>query len=269
MSTDDFGERTQRPTERRRREARARGDVARSADLVTALVLLSAAAALWWLGPSLGTELAGMMRAGLSTAPAASLDQGIVTTQLVHVAARLSAVALPILLVIVAAAVASNLLQTGFMWVPTAVLPRFERLDPARGFGRWWTMHSWVGLFWSVVKLAVLSGVLVVHLRIRLASAGPLVEGSPPALLSLTARLMGELAIVLSLCLVVLAIFDYGYQFWRHERQLMMTLEEIRREQRENEADPRSKRQQRELAAARASGAATPNAGGADGVRPV
>ena len=204
--------------------------------------------------------------AGLSTAPAVSLDQGIVTTQLVHVAARQSAVALPILLVIVAAAVVSNLLQAGFLWVPTAVLPQFERLDPARGFGRWWAMHSWVGLFWSVVKLAVLLGVLVVHVRIRLASAGPLVEGSPPALLSLTARLMGELAIVLSLSLVVLAILDYAYQFWRQERQLMMTLEEVRREQRENEADPRWKRQRRELAA---SGAATRDVGGADGVRPV
>ncbi len=266
MSTDDFGERTQRPTERRRREARARGDVARSADLVTALVLLSAAAALWWLGPALGTELAGMMRSRLSTGPTASLDQGIVTTQFFHVAARLSAVALPILSVIVAAAVVSNLLQTGFLWVPTAVLPQFERLDPGRGFGRWWTMQSWMGLFWSAVKLAVLPGVMLIHVRSRLASAGPLVEGSPLALLSLTARLMGELAIVLSLCLVVLAILDYGYQFWRQEHQLMMTLEEVRREQRENEADPRWKRQQRQLAA---SGAATPNAGGTDGVRPV
>ena len=266
MSTDDFGERTQRPTERRRREARARGDVARSADLVTALVLLSAAATLWWLGPALGTELAGMMRTGLSTAPTVSLDHGIVTTQLFHVAARLSAVALPILLVIVAAAVVSNLLQPGFMWMPPAVRPQFERLDPARGFGRWWAMHSWVGLIWSVVKLAVLLGVLVFHVRIRLASAGPLVEGSPLALLSLTARLMGELAIVLSLSLVVLAILDYAYQFWRQERQLMMTLEEVRREHRENEADPRWKRQRRESAA---SGAATQDVGSADGVRPV
>jgi flagellar biosynthetic protein FlhB len=269
-STDDFGERTQRPTERRRREARARGDVARSVDLVAALVLLAAAASVWWLGPSLGTELAGMMRAALLTAPTEELTEQTAALQLFRVATRLSAVALPILLVIAAAAVVSNLLQTGFLWVPAAVLPRFERLDPAAGFSRWWAVHSWVALFWSLAKLTALIGTLLIYLRTRLSSAGPLAEGSPAVLFNLTVRLMGEFAVVLSLALVVLAIIDYGYQFWRQERQLMMTIEEVRREQRETEGNPQLKRRQRELAgSSTAPRAASHAVGGVEDVRPV
>ena len=101
-----------------------------------------------------------------------------------------------------------------------------------------------------MLKLTVLLGGLVAYLQIRLTSAGPLIEGSPLAIYNLTARLLGELAIVLALLLLFLAILDYGYQFWRHETQLMMTIEEVRQEQREAQRDPELKRRQRASASA-------------------
>jgi flagellar biosynthetic protein FlhB len=250
MSTDDTGERTQRPTERRRREARARGEVARSSDLVSALVLLSATLGIWWLGPGLESELAGMMRSTLSSQPPTSINEQVVVETFLHLATRLSIVLLPILFVIAAAAAAASLVQTGFIWVPTAVLPQLERLDMARGFSRWWSMSTWFGLFLSMIKLAILFGVLMTYARVRLISADPLVTGSPSVIYSISTMLIGELAVVLSLSLVVLAIADYGYQFWQAECRLMMTVEEVRREQREDETNPHLKRRRRELAVA-------------------
>lgn len=252
MSTDDMGERTQRPTERRRREARARGEVARSSDLVTALVLLSATIGLWWLGPGLGSELAGMMRSGI-TSPPTFIDQQMVVENSVHVAKRLGIVLLPILFLIVSVAAAASLVQTGFLWVPTAVLPQAERLDLSRGIGRWWSMSTWFGLFLSVIKLLVLSGALLTYARMRLISADPLVTGPPSVIYAIATTLIGELAVVLSLSLVVLAAVDYGYQFWQAEHRLMMTIEELRREQLEDETNPNLKRRRREMAATEAS----------------
>ena len=253
MSTDDIGERTQRPTERRRREARARGEVARSSDLVGALVLLFASLGIWWLGPGMGSELAGMMRSTLSSQPPASINEHLVAEHFLHLATRLGTVILPILFMIAAAAATASLVQTGFIWTPTAVLPQLQRLDMARGFGRWWSMSTWFGLILSIIRLAILFGVLLTYLRVRLLSADPLVTGSPSVIYSITMTLIGELAIVLSLSLVILAIADYGYQFWQAERRLMMTVEEVRREQREDEANPHLKRRRKELAVAQAS----------------
>lgn len=252
MSTDEIGERTQRPTERRRREARARGEVARSSDLVTALVLLSATLGLWWLGPALGSELAGMMRSAI-TSPSTSIDQQIAVENSAHVAKRLGVVLLPILLLIASVAAAASLVQTGFLWIPTAVLPQAERLDLSRGIGRWWSMSTWFGLLLSVIKLLVLSGVLLTYARMRLTSADALVTGPPSVIYAIATTLIGELALVLSLSLVVLAAADYGYQFWQAERRLKMTIEELRREQREDEANPNLKRRRREMAASEAS----------------
>ncbi|MBS0203012.1 MAG: EscU/YscU/HrcU family type III secretion system export apparatus switch protein [Planctomycetes bacterium] len=239
MSTDDQGDRTQQPTERRRREARARGDVARSSDLVSALILLSASAGLWWLGPALGTELITLLRIGLSAAPTSMPDPDSVATQFLQITIRLSLVLTPILLVIVIAATLANLVQTGFLWVPTALLPQFGRLDPARTLNRWWSLPAWFNFGWSLIKLTVLLAVLAWFVRNRLASAGPLTEGAPVEIFSLSMRLIGELTLQLSMSLVVLAILDYGFQFWRQERQLMMTVEEVRREQREDQVDRR------------------------------
>lgn len=117
MSNDDFGDRTQQPTDRRRKETRARGEVARSADLVCALVLLSTTSALWWIGPALGNELASLMRSGLTSVPPMTADSQMVAAQLFQIASRLSFVLLPILLVTVGAAALSNLVQSGFLWI--------------------------------------------------------------------------------------------------------------------------------------------------------
>lgn len=265
MSTDDFGDRTQRPTDRRRREARARAEVARSTDLVCALVLLATTTALWWIGPSLANELASLMRSSLTTVPSLTTDSQMIAAQLLQIATKLSVVVLPILLVGVGAAAIANLLQTGFLWVPTSVLPQFERLNPTKGFGRWFAMSSWIGLMLSLIKLGTLLAVLLVYMRSRLESGGPLMSGSAGAIIKVAASLMGELAIVLSLSLVTLALVDYSYQYWRQEHALMMTVEEVRREQREDEANPQVKRQQR----APASTAATPKSSDIDGIRPV
>ncbi len=266
MFTDDPSDRTQPPTERRRREARARGEVARSADLVAALVLLGAMAGLWWQGPVLADKLARLVREGLSAAPPHDVTIDGAVHLFAAVAHRVMLATAPILLVVVAAAAVANLMQTGWLWVPQALLPRTERLDPARGLSRWMSLNSWFGLGSGLAKLVVLTAVFMAFVRVRMASSGPLALGEPSILLSLPARWLGELGLFLSLSLVGLAVLDYGFQFWRDERSLMVTVEERRREQREDEGDPKLKRQRRDLATSRSN---SPQRQPVDGIRPV
>ena len=246
--SDDFGDRTQKPTERRRREARARGEVARSADLVAASVLLVTMAALGWLGSQLADVLARAMRDGLISAPQSSVTAESAVQTMTVLATRLAVGVVPLLLIAVAAAALGNLVQTGFLWTPAALLPKFERLDLAKGFGRWVSLNAWVALGAGLVKLTVLVAVLIAFVRVRLPSAGPLTQGEPAELLGFAARTIAELGLLLALSLFVLALFDYGWQFWRHEQSLMMTVEELRREQREDSIDPRLRRTRSDLA---------------------
>ncbi len=246
--SDDFGDRTQKPTERRRREARARGEVARSADLVAASVLLATMAALWWLGPQLADVLARAMRDGLMSASRLPVTAESVAQTTTLLATRLAVGVVPLLLIALAAAAVGSLVQTGFLWTPTALMPKFERLDLAKGLGRWVSLNSWVALGAGLVKLMVLIAVLIAFVRVRLPSAGPLTQGEPAELLGFAARTIVELGLLLALSLFVLSLLDYGWQFWRHEQSLMMTVEELRREQHEDSIDPRMKRTRSDLA---------------------
>jgi flagellar biosynthesis protein FlhB len=192
-----------------------------------------------------------LLRDGLSPQIRMTTTVADVTSLLTAICERLLLTAVPILLIVIAVAALANLIQTGFLWVPRALTARFERVDPSRGLSRWLSMDSWVGLGWAITKLMVLVAASGAFARMRLSSAGRLIQAEPPELLSLFARLLCELGLLLSLTLVGLALLDYGYQFWRHERTLMMTVEELRREQREAEGDPRLKRARRDLAFAR------------------
>ncbi len=234
--------------------------------MVSALALLASAAGLWWLGPAMQAHLAKFMAITLAAAPPSSLNETEVAARLTDVALQLSLTALPILLLIVFSAAVSNLLQTGFLWVPTAVLPQAERVNPASGFGRLGTMNAWLGPLWGYLKLVVLCGTLIAYVQTNLASSGPLVQGTPLVLFSRGTQLLGGLAVTLSTVLLIMAVANYAYHFWQNERRLMMTIEEVRREQREDEVDPRIKQRRQ---AAVTSGRQTGPASQIDGVRPV
>lgn len=245
----DFGDRTHPPTDRRRRESRARGEVARSTDLVAACVLLTTMAALWWLGPGVVQHLAGTVRGGVSSASSLPLTPESVTRVMTLLVLKLAVAAGPLLLIAASAAALGSLVQTGFLWTPSVVLPKFERLDPTQGLGRWMSLNTGVALAAGLIKLVALAGVLVAFVRVRLPAMRSFTEGEPAEMLSLAARCLGELGLLLALTLFALALLDYGFQFWRHEQSLLMTAEELKREQQEEELDPRFKRRRQELTA--------------------
>ena len=249
----DFGDRTHPPTDRRRREARTRGEVARSADLVAAFLLLATMAALWWLGPGIAQHLAGAVRGALSMVSSLPLTPESGARALTVLAMSVAVAVGPLLVIAASAATLGSLIQTGFLWTPSVLLPKFERLDPTQGLGRWMSLNTGITLAVGLIKLVALLGVLVAFVRVRLPALGAFAQGEPSDMLSLAARCLGELGLLLALTLFVLALLDYGFQFWRHEQSLLMTAEELKREQKEDELDTRFKRRRQELAATAAS----------------
>ncbi|HUG93443.1 MAG TPA: EscU/YscU/HrcU family type III secretion system export apparatus switch protein, partial [Planctomycetaceae bacterium] len=133
---DEFGERTEQPTDRRRTESRRKGNVARSVDLNSAGLMLAAALALWLFGDALAGSLGEMLAAGLR-APG-PLDFGRVDALVtLRDAGRFVADAvLPVLLFMAAAAFVLNVGQVGFLVAPEVLEPKLARLNPFEGTKR-------------------------------------------------------------------------------------------------------------------------------------
>jgi flagellar biosynthesis protein FlhB len=240
-------ERTEPATPRRREEARERGQVARSADLSSAVILLAAVLALKFLGkPMIG----GLFASAASVLEGLALVDGDPAGLLTHFGGAFTAVFLgflPFVGIVLAAALAANLAQVGFHFTARPLSPDFDRLDPVAGFLR---LVSVRGLVRIVAGLLKVSAVALVVFWTMWAERIVLVElsGRPfEQILGVAVELMLTLSLRAAIVLLVLALFEYGFQRWQHERDLRMSKREVREELKRYEGDPRIRERRRAL----------------------
>jgi flagellar biosynthetic protein FlhB len=240
-------ERTEPATPRRREEARERGQVARSGDLSSAVILLAAVVALHFLGkPMIG----GLFASAASVLEGLALVDGEPANLLMHFGGAFGAVLLgflPFAGVILAAALAANLLQVGFLFTSKPLAPDLDRLDPVSGLGRMFSLRGLVRVAAGLLKLAAVTLVVFWTLwqqRILLVElAGRSFEQIP----GVAADLLLTLSLRAAVVLLVLAVLDYAFQRWQHERDLRMSKREIREEMRRYEGDPRIRERRRAI----------------------
>jgi type III secretion protein U len=236
--------RTEPPTPRRLREARQRGDVARSAELSGAAALAGGIAGLALGGPGIVEALAHAVRAASAGAATAPLDAAGRLSDALGLVLRLSLrVAVPA----AAAAALAAALQTGFALFPDVLRPRLERLDPVRGLRRLCSgaqlARAALGLSKALALLLILAGWWVDAAR-PLASlpraAG--VAAAPGAL-----ALLAPLAFRLAAALALIGLLDHALERRRLRRALMMTRDDVLREVREDEGDPGRRAERRRV----------------------
>lgn len=231
MLNEETADRTLPPTERRRREARMRGQVARSSELTAALLLLTATVGLWFLAPNAVNALVEPLRNTLKSAPPTSLTIAASVRSMQLAGALMASVLAPILLMALAGGLVANLAQTGWLWTPSVIVPRFRR-------PRLVSEDSAIKVVTTLLRLCA---VVCVAARFALTHDWQLRSvglDEPMGMLLGPARMLGELSIQLAFTLVLVAIVDYGFRYWRNELSLKMTVEERRQEQKEESADP-------------------------------
>ncbi len=235
---DYAGEKTLEPTPHRRQRARQEGHVAKSHDLGSAAMLLLGLGVLMTLGGSLAGFLADYCRNQLGGQPWLTTDAATVTSQSSTVLWALGRRLLPILGLLCLAGVAVNVLQTGFLFLPQRLSLDFGRISPARGWQRIFSSAGLAQLAFGVLKLAAVLGAAGAVLYQQRGALLALAALPPPALLDGLAQILLWTGLKLGGALLVLAVLDYAFQRWRHERDLRMTPQELREEMRNLEGNP-------------------------------
>jgi len=251
FAAEDEG-RTEDPTEYKIRKAREEGRVAKSQELVGALVLLLPALAILFLAPSMLRTMIEMTRFFLERST--ELDptkDAIVPRAFFSYFARLS---LPIGAVAVVAAVFANLVQTGFLFTTKPLVPNFSKILPR--FGQYFkrTLFSAEALFnfaKSIVKIAIIGVVAFTVVRSELPRLTNLQTAALWTGITLIASLVMRLLIVSALLMLVLAVPDLMFQRRQYKESLKMTKQEVKEERKMYEGDPmiksRLRRRMREL----------------------
>ncbi|TET32151.1 MAG: flagellar biosynthesis protein FlhB [Planctomycetota bacterium] len=242
----DFGERTEQATPRKRQEVRERGQVARSADLATACVLLGIFISLWLFGNVVYNNLQHLNRTVLGNISATFTRDEVWFYALAGLLMCLK-VMLPIILVAFVLAFLANVIQVGWVFSTQPLIPDLNRINPVSGFKRIFSLRSLVRLFMSITKITVVSAVLVATIWSQIGVLFSLFQFSVNEAFLTGCRIVWLMGLQASLALLVLAVLDYLYQRWQFEREIRMTKQELKDELKKMEGDPKIKERRRML----------------------
>jgi type III secretion protein U len=244
--SESTGEKTEPPSHKKIRDARAKGQVAKSQEVVTTVSLAAVVATVWFTWTNvmaIWTQLIDQI---------ASMHGGdfrVNAGNALELVFRQSAIILlPILGVTLLAGIAANYVQIGSIFAFESLMPKLEKISPGAGFKRIFSMKQVVEILKSLAKIFFLSTLLYFVIR---RAIGPYIGSLAcglPCQASIMASMLEELLLYSGLAFVIVAALDFMYQRHSYTKGLMMTKEEKKREYKESEGDPHVKRQRKKLA---------------------
>lgn len=247
MAENDQDSRTERASDKRLREAREKGDVARSRDFSAAVVTLAGVAVLLAMRQGIGERIAALLRDGLAIRRAALFQADVLTHALGALAGQALWVLAPIFAVTLAATLIAPLAAGGWNFSTQSLAFKGQRLDPIAGAGRLVSMRSFVELAKALLKIAVIALAAGVVLRnglpvlVALGSA-PLGSAAEHAL-----DLVSLAALALAAALAAIGLVDLPWQLYDWHKRQRMTREELKQEYKESEGSPEVKGRVRQL----------------------
>lgn len=249
--SEQAGEKSFAPSAKRKRDAAQRGDVLRSRELATAVVMLVGAAWLKFAGPWVMDGLTDTLRIGF-TWNRASLDSFAPHAVMLGL---LKLMLPPVLVLGLVVAALSLGAQMGFgegRWVGGNLAPKASRINPLSGLQRMFGPNGWIEIGKGLLKVSLLGGIAWYWMQGHLDGVLGLGRGNLSSQLAYGWDAITSLVFALSAGLVVIAMVDFPIQWLRRQKRLMMTMQEMRDEAKESEGSPERKgeirRRQREIA---------------------
>ncbi|MCW9024341.1 MAG: flagellar biosynthesis protein FlhB [Gammaproteobacteria bacterium] len=252
MAEDTGQERTEDPTPRRKQQAKEKGQVARSRELNTMLVMLISGGALLIIGPALIKTLANIFREQLTISRVNIFDPGAMLRLFEAAAMDAFWGLVPFFFVIMTAALVGPIIMGGLTFSSKSLAFKWDKLDPIKGLSRVFAWRGLVELLKALIKFIVIGFVAIMFLYGQFDNylglgLEPLHQALPH---TVTLLLWAFLSIASALILI--AAVDVPFQIWDHNKQLKMTFQEVKDENKDTEGNPdvrsRVRRVQREMA---------------------
>ncbi|MEO1573733.1 MAG: flagellar biosynthesis protein FlhB [Pseudomonadota bacterium] len=234
-------EKTEQPTPKRLADARKKGQIPRSRELTAAGVTLTGAHSRWVLGPGLANGLTDVMRETLAVDRELLFDTRRLLPTFGAALKRALVGLAPFLVLLGVVALCAPALLGGWAFSPQAMAFKPEKLNPLKGLKRIFGLNALMELGKALGKFALVGSVAVLMLQ---ALAGELMSlgGQPlPTSLGEAARLILLAFLVVSLPLLIIAAIDAPFQLFQHNKQLRMTRQEVKDENKETDGNPEVK----------------------------
>lgn len=241
MSDTDDQEKTEAASPRRLEKAREEGQVVRSRELTTLMLLGGGLLGLWAMGSHIARNLSLAMEQTFLFERTQAFDTHVMLSRVYAVGSHVLFALVPLFLVLVVIALAAPMLLGGWLMSAKSMAPKLSKLNPAKGLKRMLSSQMLAELGKAVAKSLLVGGVAVAFLVHRRGDLLALMGQPLMPALAHAMRLVAMVCGLMVLTLLVVVLIDVPYQLWSHAKKLRMTKEEVKREHKESEGDPHVK----------------------------
>jgi len=248
-------EKTEEATPKRKREAREKGQVAKSTDVNAAFVMLVLLLLLYWLRDYYLHETNKLLVFFMSGRAGWELSQENFSVLVQETLSGFFRLVAPVLVAAVIAASISNFAQVGFLVAPEAVKPKLENIDPIKGFKRIFSVKALVELAKSIVKISIVGIITYYLVKDSFTDLLLVTQTDARGTYQIISAVIFKIAAGAVAVFSIVAALDYVFQRRQFKKQLRMTKQEVKEEFKQTEGDPqlraKLRARQRELATRR------------------
>lgn len=243
----DTNEKTEDPTAKRKADARKKGQIARSRELSTVLVLITASVALIVLGGQIAKALFQITGRVFTLSRDETYDPMHMFQAIGEVIKAVDGPLLTVLLIIMAAGIYGSIAIGGYNFTWYSAKPKWSKMNPAAGFKRMFGMNGLVELLKSIGKVLVIGVGVLIALNLYKDEALHLDLEIYPTNLFHAIDMIQWAFLLLCISLIPIALIDVPYQNYKHNEEMKMTKQEVKDERKNADGDPQVKRRIRTL----------------------
>jgi flagellar biosynthetic protein FlhB len=236
---EDKEQRTEEPTEKRREETFKKGRTVHSKEVSSTFVLMAALTMLYFTGDNIRRTLVELFRHTFAGSGSYDVTVSTIRPLLIYHLGMMATMLAPIMVTIMAAGIIGSMVQNGgFVLSLTPMKPNFGKLNPLKGFSRFFSRQSAVELLKSVFKISAVGYLCYRVIRGEWTQIPGLSGMSPEQIVWFITWVGLKLMFYVLLLMMALSIVDFAFQKYLFEEGLRMTKQEVKDERKETEGDP-------------------------------
>nr|WP_233631429.1 MULTISPECIES: flagellar biosynthesis protein FlhB [unclassified Kosakonia] len=247
VASEDNDDKTESPTAQRLQKAREEGQIPRSKELTSVLIMLVGVCILWFGGASFGHRLTMVLSSGLRFDHKIISDQNLILGQIIIMLKTALIGMLPLLVGVVIIALVAPVMLGGLVFSTKTLAFKFSKLNPISGIGRLFSAQVGAELVKALMKALLMGGVAGLFLWHHWPDMMRLMSESPLTAMASAMNLAGLCALLVSLSIIPMVGFDVFWQIYSHLKKLRMSRQDIRDEFKQSEGDPHVKGRIRQM----------------------
>jgi len=238
MAEDSGLDKTEQPTAKRIEDARKKGQIPRSKELDVFVSLMVAVIMLYYFGRGIVDGLVGLMQQQFQLSREIIFSNKSITIYFTQVLMDGMMLIIPFALVLTVTTLLRPMLMGGWNFSMESMSPKLSKFNPMKGLKRMFGLQGIVELFKAILKVALILTVTKILFTSYLPEFMGLMDEPVKSAIFHAADIILIGLIILSSTLVLLVIIDVPYQLWKYNKDMMMTKQEVKDENKQSEGDP-------------------------------